>query len=125
MQVDQFKAILQKTAKTYGINTKTPNIKNRIPPASLHSFLRENKTIEGLVIASHDDEFDNHFYHSFYDDRVNINYEYEHITNDSIQQYISDISMVLAKSLYEELSGHPYASTLEDPTEIVSFWNVY
>lgn len=62
----------------------------------------------GIVVTDHNNSsYTNKFYNSMYDDAENLNYNYLNSSDapkDSIQQHIADVAMILARSLYEEIT---------------------
>lgn len=51
-----------------------PTQNDTLPPSSLHSFLKGNLQIPGIVISDHDYEYKNKYYHSIYDTKsTNLN----------------------------------------------------
>lgn len=96
-----------------------------IPPASLQTFLKARPNMSGLVIADHGDEFANRFYNSIYDNASNIGYQYYNrstIPVDGVQQFIANVSEMIAASVYEEITDKRYSKGVEGgDTELVSF----
>lgn len=81
-----------------------------IPPSSIHTFLRNYPDMTGLVVTDHSNtSYVNKFFNSMYDNVENLNYEYlnstAEIPKDSIQQHIINVSQILARSLYEEITN--------------------
>lgn len=88
-----------------------------IPPASLQSFLKARPNMSGLVIADHGDEFANRFYNSIYDNASSIGYRYyngSEIPVDSVQQFIANVSEMVAASVYEEVTDKGYSKDAEE-----------
>lgn len=112
-EINTFYSILQNYSKPLNINIAYSTNK-RLPPSSLHSFLREDKTIQGVVLSNFDTSFLNKHYHSIYDDNENIEYSYSNIKSKSIQENIADISIILAKTLYQKMTGIPYDTTQDN-----------
>lgn len=95
-----------------------------LPPASAHSFLRDNVTFPAVILTS--DNY-NQFYHSLYDDYENIKYHYKNTSKDftelmdlsnkvgfekdSIQMRIRDISSIVAFALYEIITNQTQVNT--------------
>ncbi|XP_030747514.1 nicastrin [Sitophilus oryzae] len=119
----------QKTVATFFniMNSSTDSlflhlVPNSLPPSSLHTFIRGNNSIQGMVITNHESEYINHYYNSFYDTSENIQYKYQNgssIPNDSIQGNIGNIVTVLANSLYEEIIGTKYNGTATANLEMI------
>lgn len=87
-----------------------------LPPASLQTFAKHERGIPGLVLADHRDAYVNKFYNSIYDDSSNIQFHfYENVTeSDSsaiplgdLQWFVANVSEMVAKSVYEEVTGKP------------------
>lgn len=130
-QLNAFKEKLRKTASGYDITVSEPmNTNNKLPPASLQSFLVEAENIEGLLLTDHNEAFVNHYYNSVFDDHDNIGYAYANTTNNtqntipdgSIQSYITKVSRILAESLYKEVTGKEYAGENIKVDHIVSIY---
>lgn len=104
MQLRNFLTLLKKYAKDVDIN----EYKGQIPPASFQTFLKNYTDMAGIVVTDHNNSsYTNKFYNSMYDNAENLNYKYLNSTDvpkDSIQQHIADVSMILARSLYEEIT---------------------
>ncbi|KAL1502773.1 hypothetical protein ABEB36_007871 [Hypothenemus hampei] len=85
-------------------------VPNSLPPSSLHTFIRANNTVQGMVLADHQYEYRNPFYNSIYDNVSNIDYQYQNgsdkIGSDSIQGYVGNIALMLARSLCEQIAGN-------------------
>lgn len=121
----------------YGIPyniTVLPVFNENLPPSSLHSFRRilENETVSGelpeLLIVDHKETFTNLFYNSALDDYHKIGFVYHNISigNDGtflstddliangtmkesdIQVKLSRLATVLARTLYQRITGKQY-----------------
>lgn len=116
--------LMNKYSNKYSLNVTTIEqiTENNFPPTSAQSFLRENFTLPALVLQSTPK---NQFYHSLYDDSVNLDYKYENTSLDfteldelrkddvnfksnSIQMAIRNMSTVLAFTLYELVTDKQY-----------------
>uniref|UniRef100_V5GWG1 Nicastrin n=1 Tax=Anoplophora glabripennis TaxID=217634 RepID=V5GWG1_ANOGL len=101
------------------------NVPLSLPPSSLHSFLRNNSDFPGLVIADHERSYTNFFYNSVYDNASNIGYKYYdsesqvNIPEDSIQRFIVNISEIVAKSVYETITGNTYSGEVATDAVLV------
>ncbi len=84
-------------------------IGNVMPPASFQSFLATKPTLPGFVFASYDQHFQNRFYHSLYDDSMNVGYEYTNgsgiVSPNSLQKFVANFSTVLAYTLFEVIGS--------------------
>ncbi|CAH1110152.1 unnamed protein product [Psylliodes chrysocephalus] len=101
-------------------NTSSPvpfeAVPNSLPPASLHTFLKNSSSFPGLVISDHKTFYSNHFYNSVYDNSSNIHFKYYNLTTeeisvipkDSIQYFIKNITEIIGRSIYQEITGHGY-----------------
>lgn len=85
-----------------------------LPPASLQTFAKYKRDIPGLVLADHQNAYVNKFYNSIYDNASNVRFlYYENVTQndssaipyDSLQWHIANVSLMVAKSVYEEITG--------------------
>ncbi|CAG9770381.1 unnamed protein product [Ceutorhynchus assimilis] len=92
-------------------NLPVNSVPNSLPPSSLHTFIRGNSSIKGLVLTNHEKEYRNHYYNSLYDNASNIEFVYmngSNIPHNSIQKYVGDVATMVAKSIYQELMGQNY-----------------
>lgn len=106
------------------MNPKFKDKSHSLPPASLHTFLNKTQSFPGLIISDHEASYSNNFYNSIYDSSSNIAFEYyPNITNDdgsiipqdSIQQFIVNVTENVAKSVYETITNKVYdGKTLVD-----------
>lgn len=102
--VDKF---IQKSTK-YGFKVTPSSSNSHFPPASFQSFVAKRENMSGLVFSSFGNQFTNRFYHSLYDDALNVDYMYangSHIEDDSLQSFVANFSTALAQSLYEIMTG--------------------
>lgn len=94
------------------------------PPASSQTFLKANPNFPAILLADHGETFVNNFYNSIFDNATNLLFEYHHdtqeIPSDSIQRFITDISTLLAKSIYEEVTGNAYVGFEEASVRMVN-----
>ncbi|KAJ8967043.1 hypothetical protein NQ314_003160 [Rhamnusium bicolor] len=102
-------------------STVLHNLPTSLPPASLHTFLRNNSQFPGMVLSDHEKSYTNNFYNSIFDNATNINFHYYNATEsgnatsipkNSIQQFIANISEVIARSVYEEITHKKYQEDL-------------
>ncbi|CAH0548545.1 unnamed protein product [Brassicogethes aeneus] len=116
---------LKDNEKIAGIVAKLQNatilniypVKGSLPPASLHTFVKNDHNFPGAILTDYEKTFSNNFYNSIYDNSSNIAYKYYNVTEiengknipkNSIQGYIVDVATALAKSVYQELKGEIY-----------------
>ncbi|KAJ3651438.1 hypothetical protein Zmor_017482 [Zophobas morio] len=85
-----------------------------LPPASVHTFLKNRTNLPSLVLADHRGPFLNPFYNSVYDNASNLHYKYLNLTkddisqSDNIQTHVQKVATMLAKSLYLEITAKSY-----------------
>uniref|UniRef100_A0A6B2EHY2 Nicastrin n=1 Tax=Phlebotomus kandelakii TaxID=1109342 RepID=A0A6B2EHY2_9DIPT len=126
-QASEFGQLMSKYSSKFSMNVTTMNrMQDNMPPTSAQSFLREDINFPAVVINSPPT---NRFYHSIFDDDININYVYGNtsknfltledlsspspdFTRDSIQLGVRNISSIVAFSLYEMITGEEYRETL-------------
>lgn len=97
---------------------------NSLPPSSLHTFLRGNSSIKGVVLTDHEVEYRNPFYNSLYDNSSNIGFKYYNgsaVDNDSIQKYVSDVALMVARSISIEITGGGYKGNVSANLSLVRF----
>lgn len=46
--------------------------KHVLPPSSLHSILKKNRQVPGILLTDFEDEYTNNYYHSVYDGESNL-----------------------------------------------------
>lgn len=127
--INEFLVRLRNSNKLLNLNvTFEHDLKKRLPPTSAQSFLRENSTLPCVILSS---EPKNQYYHSIYDDSVNIKFYYRNISNkidfsklqnrsdeaynfnsDSIQMKIRDLSTIIAYSIYGMIKDEEYNGAL-------------
>lgn len=100
-----------------------------VPPSSLQTFLKHKSNISGLVLADHKEAYVNRFYNSIYDNASNIQFVYyENVTEedystiplDSLQWHIANVSEMVAKSVYEEITGKEDSNSVKGNVAFVS-----
>ncbi|EFA05049.2 nicastrin [Tribolium castaneum] len=86
-----------------------------LPPGSLHTFLKNRTELPSLILTDHRNGYLNNFYNSIYDNATNLNYVYlnlskssDSVVGDNIQKHIQNVSTMLAKSLYSEITSKSY-----------------
>ncbi|XP_066149210.1 nicastrin [Euwallacea fornicatus] len=92
-------------------NSTLHMVSNSLPPSSLHTFIRGNTSIQGLVLADHNNTYNNAFYNSIYDNASNIGYKYVNGSNvkaDTIQGYVGQVALMVAKSVFEDVTGNQF-----------------
>lgn len=94
----------------------------QMPPTSAQSFLRKNISFPAAILNAPPS---NHFYHSVYDDGVNLKYNYtntsldytrlmdrddalKYFKTDDIQMKLRNVSAVIAMALFDTLTGKEY-----------------
>lgn len=91
-----------------------------LPPSSLQSFIRFKNNFPGLILTDHGDAYVNKFYNSLYDNELNIKYQYyelnetDKIPKNSIQYHIANLSIALARSVYEVITHDKYDDLDQD-----------
>ncbi|KAL9893265.1 nicastrin [Glossina fuscipes fuscipes] len=123
--------------KEYDFNIEfNSSLGYEMPPSSIQSFLRKNTSFPACVLNAPPT---NRYYHSIYDDEVNIKFHYANTSRDytqlmsideafryfpadSVQMKIRNISSVVAMALYEMLTYENYTSNkLANPLLIDEF----
>ncbi|KAG5888388.1 hypothetical protein JTB14_035694 [Gonioctena quinquepunctata] len=95
---------------------KFQSVSASLPPASLHTFVKNISTFPGLIISDHKASYLNHFYNSIYDNSTNIGFWYYNasennqvqIPKDSLQYFVANVSETIAKSVFHEVSQKKY-----------------
>ncbi|KAL5284629.1 NCSTN family protein [Megaselia abdita] len=121
-QIQEFLAKLKSIGKQFGLTVNGKKTVN-LPPTSAQSFLREQESFPVGILSS---KPSNAFYHSIYDDAVNLmNFTYANksldftslMSNDlalsyfnetDVQMKIRNVATVLAITLYETLTLKPF-----------------
>lgn len=63
------------------------------------------------MLANHQTAYQNRFYNSFFDNSGNIGYRYHNgseIGAGTVQRHIADVATMVAKSVFEEVTGRAY-----------------
>ncbi|XP_068628327.1 nicastrin isoform X2 [Battus philenor] len=136
-EVTKFFDEYSQNAKDYNMTISLEITKN-LPPSSLHSFRRElqNETQSGdlpeILLVDYKDTFTNAYYQSVLDDEENIGFIYHNITigpngefvstdellangtmiEFEVQVKMSRLATVLARTLYQRLTGKPYVGDI-------------
>ncbi|XP_016960967.1 nicastrin [Drosophila biarmipes] len=109
----------------YGFNLNIQGeLSAHIPPTSAQSFLRRDQHFPVLIMNSRPT---NKYYHSIYDDVVNVDFTYGNTSKDftqlaeindfktfkadSLQMKVRNVSSILAFALYQRLTGKEYTGT--------------
>lgn len=121
-KINEFLGKLKSNAQQFGIQINGKRTVN-LPPTSAQSFLRQQETFPVGILSS---KPTNAFYHSIYDDAVNLmNFTYANKSLDfttlmtkeeasklfnetDVQVKISNVASALALALYETLTGKTY-----------------
>ncbi|XP_071441337.1 nicastrin [Hetaerina americana] len=120
-ELASFTKIIARQGKAINLNfvdSKTASL----PPASLQMFKRFYNSLPGLVLADFANNFTNRYYHSIFDNSSNMKYKYANgseIDGNSVQVLLSNVSVALAKSLYNYLLNEEYDGIVEDTAPLV------
>lgn len=99
-----------------------------VPPSSLQSFLKANNSIPGIVLTDHNSTYRNRFYNSIYDNPDNLQYTYynssetDQIPSNSIQHFIANVSNMLARSVFQEITHNEYRGKETADVVIVMYY---
>lgn len=126
-EANQLLQIIELYSKRYAfnVNFNGPIKTMDLPPTSAQSFLKHNNSFPAIILNSLPN---NKFYHSIYDDDINIDFKYKNTTlnftnlvekNDkygnfnesSIQIQIRNVASILAMGLYEIITNSEYKDT--------------
>lgn len=97
----------------------------------MQTFAKHKNNIAGLVLTDHKDTYVNRFYNSIYDNASNIQFVYyENVTQeehtiiplDSLQWHIANVSEMVAKSVYEEITGKRSDGDVKADLPLVSLY---
>ncbi|CAG9854280.1 unnamed protein product [Phyllotreta striolata] len=115
--------------KNYTTPDTYESVPNSLPPASLHTFLKNIPDFPGILITDHKTTYSNHFYNSIYDNSGNIKFKYYNLTEDSkndellpkesIQYFIKNVTETLGKSIYQEITGKAYNGKINADTVLI------
>lgn len=75
------------------------------------------------MLANHKLAYRNRFYNSLYDTSDNIHYEYHNgsdILNDTVQKYVGDVAIMVARSVFSEITGQSYDGEVVADLTVVS-----
>uniref|UniRef100_A0A1B6M4G2 Nicastrin n=1 Tax=Graphocephala atropunctata TaxID=36148 RepID=A0A1B6M4G2_9HEMI len=94
--------LLAKSAKSFGVSVDGSCSSGKLPPSSLHSFLKANASIPGIIVTNHANQYTNMFYNGLLDGAENLGYQYANgsqIPTQSIQYSLAGMAQTLALSL--------------------------
>ncbi|KFM67717.1 Nicastrin, partial [Stegodyphus mimosarum] len=83
-----------------------------LPPASFQSFLRQDSSIPGIVLADHDEKFINKFYNSIFDSN-------ETLDTTALKDTLAHIAIVVSGSLYELLTDEKLETPVKTDIDLV------
>ncbi|XP_016998941.2 nicastrin isoform X1 [Drosophila takahashii] len=109
----------------YGFNLNIQSeMSAHLPPTSAQSFLRRDPNFPALILNARPT---NKYYHSIYDDGINVDFSYANTSKDftqlaevndfkslkadSLQMKVRNVSSILAMALYQKLTGKEYTGT--------------
>ncbi|XP_046662267.1 nicastrin isoform X2 [Homalodisca vitripennis] len=101
--------LLVRSSKSFGVNVEgscSPD--KQLPPSSLHSFLKANASIPGIIVTNHAKKYTNMFYNGLLDDAENVGYQYANgsqIPDQSIQRSLTAVAQGLALSLAQMVNS--------------------
>lgn len=90
-----------------------------LPPSSLHTFLKDDRSLTGVVIANHQKEYTNKYYNSIFDDINNVN------QSSKYSQNLADISDLVSKTVYQLLADQPKEAIKPNQTLIEKLIHCY
>ncbi|XP_054719856.1 nicastrin-like [Uloborus diversus] len=108
--VDLFKSE-SKRSGSVNVSEAPPDIP--LPPASFQSFLKHDKSIPGIVIADHVNEYINRYYNSIFDSN-------ETLDASSLTDILSEISSAVSGTLYQLLTNEQLDQPVETDKTLVS-----
>ncbi|CAL4068544.1 unnamed protein product, partial [Meganyctiphanes norvegica] len=116
------KALIMK-GNASGINFTSVDKSIPLPPSSFQSFLK-NKNISGVVITDHNEEYENQYYGSVFDNYHNVQYKSDEngtLESDELHIKIKNIAESLANTLFLMSSGKaPEDSKIEANATLVN-----
>ncbi|KAH8346677.1 hypothetical protein KR084_008052 [Drosophila pseudotakahashii] len=109
----------------YGFNINIQSeVSAHLPPTSAQSFLRRDLKFPALILNARPT---NKYYHSIYDDAINVDFiyantskdftqltevnDFKSLNADSLQMKVRNVSSILAMALYQTLTGKEYTAT--------------
>ncbi|CAH3146332.1 unnamed protein product [Pocillopora meandrina] len=103
-KVNNIVKALENAGKKYNLDIQEPADKP-LPPSSFQMFLKKNRSIPGIVLTDHKEEYSNKFYNSHFDDlyQVGGNVSMDNDTVYVITEFtkkLSNISSTVATALY-------------------------
>lgn len=113
-----FISTFNQTAETYKFTKPEELVDTMLPPSSLQNFVALEPSLPGLVFASYQKQFKNHFYHSLYDNATNpdVDFIYANGTRpagNDLQAFIAKFSLVLAQTLFKQITVGSKPSELQ------------
>ena len=86
--------ILKETASQAGLSLLTASSGIGIPPASVHSVLKEDRNIPAILLSNFDKHFNNPFYHSIYDNATNYD-------QDKVVDHVAKVTETVVRFIYK------------------------
>ena len=109
--------------KDYQDNLVKPvsNTNQQLPPSSVHSFLRLDLDIAGILITDHETEYKNKFFHSVFDTPEKINATFpSNMTESEAASYNTGLSIRLQKYLTSIAKSVYFMTTNKDLSDQIN-----
>eukprot|EP00013_Stygamoeba_regulata_P025361 CAMPEP_0177652288 /NCGR_PEP_ID=MMETSP0447-20121125/13039_1 /TAXON_ID=0 /ORGANISM="Stygamoeba regulata, Strain BSH-02190019" /LENGTH=703 /DNA_ID=CAMNT_0019155501 /DNA_START=31 /DNA_END=2142 /DNA_ORIENTATION=+ len=102
--------VMQRMGEEVDLNMEIVNVDSRkgLPPSTLQAFLLKDRTLPGVVLTEHRDQYVNRHYQSRLDRRSGIDI-----------QVVADFATMLARSLYSLAGGDPRKYNITVDTDFV------
>lgn len=102
-KLKKLRNVLSEAAKSADLSLKLDDTSMPIPPSPVQEFIRRSrsqntdKNLLGVVLSNYEQNFNNLFYHSIYDDRDNIFQS----SREKLAEHLTKVATFLARGIYE------------------------
>ena len=96
-----------------------------VPPSSLAKLLSARPDLPAVMLSNFDTEFSNRYYHSLYDTAARHGYNQSLGPDQTVVQHLSNISLVLAKTLLSLATDADLDSVTAEPELVNSMLECY
>ncbi|XP_051163506.1 nicastrin [Leptopilina boulardi] len=90
-------------------------LKDSVPPTSVQSFLKENSTLPTIVLTDYGEKFTNNYYHSFLDDKENVDYKM------NLNASLAKVAINLGNVLYKNIMGKDAPKNNKDVEQLITY----
>jgi nicastrin len=93
---------LRNEAQKLGLTLDSPTLDKGLPPSSIQSLLKEDRSVPGIFLANFDQKYINKYYHSLYDNSSKSGYDHA-IPDNKLVQHLSKIAETVARLVWSRV----------------------